>query len=66
MPEKNKTNDNCPQVGLCADCLHARRIESARGSEFYLCERSKDDARFAKYPTLPVVECPGYECVGFS
>jgi hypothetical protein len=26
-----------------------------------MCERAKVDARFAKYPRLPVLECPGYE-----
>jgi hypothetical protein len=48
------------RAGLCSRCLHARRIESARGSEFLLCERSATDPAFPKYPRLPVVECPGY------
>jgi hypothetical protein len=48
-------------VGLCADCRFMRRIESDRGSTFYLCERSATDARFPKYPRLPVVQCVGYE-----
>jgi hypothetical protein len=26
-----------------------------------MCERSKTDERFPKYPRLPVLECPGYE-----
>ena len=38
-----------------------RRIESDRGSIFYLCERSATDARFPKYPRLPVLQCVGYE-----
>jgi hypothetical protein len=25
-----------------------------------MCLRSKTDARFPKYPRLPVTECPGY------
>jgi hypothetical protein len=49
------------RVGLCADCLHARRVESARGSVFFLCRRSADDPSFPKYPRLPVIACPGYE-----
>jgi hypothetical protein len=49
------------RVGLCASCAHARLIESAKGSEFWLCERSKSDARFKKYPPLPVRACPGFE-----
>jgi hypothetical protein len=28
---------------------------------FWLCERSKSDARFTKYPPLPVLACMGYE-----
>jgi GrpB-like predicted nucleotidyltransferase (UPF0157 family) len=46
--------------GLCADCLHARRLESARGSVFILCNLSLSDSRFPKYPRLPVLSCSGY------
>jgi hypothetical protein len=49
------------QVGLCATCQHARRIESAKGSTFWLCRLAETDRRFAKYPPLPVVRCLGYE-----
>ena len=48
-------------VGLCADCRFMRLIESDRGSTFYLCERSATDAKFPKYPRLPVLRCVGYE-----
>lgn len=47
-------------AGLCADCIHARRIESERGSLFILCELSATDRRFAKYPRLPILQCDGY------
>jgi hypothetical protein len=50
-----------PIPGLCGDCLHARRIESDRGSVFLLCELSFVDDRFQKYPRLPVLSCRGYE-----
>ena len=50
-----------PRVGLCATCVHARRIESSKGSEFWLCERAKTDPRYRKYPPLPVLACPGHE-----
>jgi len=50
-----------PHAGLCPSCLHARRVVSARGSEFLLCARSQEDPRYAKYPRLPVTHCPGYE-----
>ncbi|MET0791871.1 MAG: hypothetical protein ABW061_10155 [Polyangiaceae bacterium] len=48
------------RVGLCATCRHARRIRSAKGSEFWLCEKSKSDPRFGKYPALPVRACLGF------
>ena len=47
-------------AGLCADCEHARRVESAHRSAFYLCQRSTFDATFPKYPHLPVIQCSGY------
>jgi hypothetical protein len=49
------------QIGLCADCHFMRRLESDRGSAFYLCGRSVSDPRFPKYPRLPVLQCEGYE-----
>jgi hypothetical protein len=47
--------------GLCATCAHARRVTSARGSTFVLCERSQSDPRYPKYPPLPVLRCDGHE-----
>jgi hypothetical protein len=49
------------RVGLCADCRFMRRMESDRGSIFFLCQRSATDPSFPKYPRLPVLECAGYE-----
>lgn len=49
------------EVGLCASCWFMRKMESDRGSVFYLCQRSTTDPRFPKYPRLPVVQCSGYE-----
>ena len=49
------------RVGLCAECLHARRVVSAKGSVFWRCDRSEWDSRFPKYPRLPVVRCEGFE-----
>jgi hypothetical protein len=46
--------------GLCESCDHQRIIESRRGSRFVLCELSRGDARFPRYPGLPVVSCAGY------
>jgi hypothetical protein len=48
-------------AGLCYGCRHSKRVEGKRESVYYLCERSLTDSRFAKYPRLPVLQCPGYE-----
>jgi hypothetical protein len=48
-------------VGLCATCVHARTTTTARGSTFYRCGRAESDARFVRYPRLPVVRCVGFE-----
>ena len=47
-------------VGLCATCGHARVVTNRRGSRFYRCSLSDTDARFRKYPRLPVLACSGY------
>ncbi len=49
-----------PKVGLCFDCVHARRVQTSRGSTFWMCEMSSVDARFPKYPALPGLRCRGY------
>ena len=51
-----------PAVGLCATCRHARRVATPR-STFWMCELSRTDPHFEKYPRLPVLACPGYEPV---
>src|SRR3990172_6758256 len=45
-------------AGLCATCTHARSVTSARGSVFLMCERSRTDARYPKYPRLPLLTSP--------
>jgi hypothetical protein len=50
-------------AGLCASCGHARRVTTPR-SEFLLCEKSRTDSSYARYPRLPVLSCPGYEPTG--
>lgn len=48
-------------AGLCDTCLHCKKSGSARGSVFHRCLRHDSDARYAKYPRLPVVRCSGHE-----
>ncbi|HLO36834.1 MAG TPA: hypothetical protein VK194_12155, partial [Candidatus Deferrimicrobium sp.] len=50
-----------PTAGLCASCRQARSIVSGRGSSFVLCQRSRTDARFPRYPPLPVRACVGHD-----
>jgi hypothetical protein len=47
-------------AGLCADCRNVKIMRSDRESVFYLCRLSFTDARFPKYPALPVLNCEGY------
>ena len=48
-------------AGLCSECRHARAVETRRGSRFVLCELSRTDTRFPRYPRLPVLGCAGFE-----
>jgi hypothetical protein len=48
-------------AGLCDRCAHQRIVKNTRGSRFSLCERSKTEPEFPRYPRLPVIECRGFE-----
>ena len=50
-----------PNFGLCDGCRHQRLVHNTRGSTFSLCERSRTDDRFPRYPRVPVLACPGHE-----
>jgi hypothetical protein len=50
-----------PPAGLCNLCVHQRVVRTGRGSVFSLCERSRSDPAFPKYPRLPVTACAGFE-----
>jgi hypothetical protein len=47
-------------IGLCSRCRHQKTIRSGRGSEFSMCLKYREDPRYAKYPPLPVLRCPGF------
>jgi hypothetical protein len=49
------------KAGLCDSCRHQKLIRNTRGSTFSMCERSKTDGRYPKYPRLPVKRCAGHE-----
>jgi len=46
---------------LCDSCVHQRIVKNTRGSSFSLCERSRTNAAFPRYPRLPVTHCRGHE-----
>jgi hypothetical protein len=48
------------QAGLCDSCSHQKLVRNTRGSVFSMCLRSQSDARYPKYPRLPVRRCAGY------
>ena len=48
-------------AGLCDSCRHQNLIDNTRVSLFSLCELSKTDPRFPKYPRVPVTACDGYD-----
>lgn len=50
-----------PPAGLCDRCRHQRLVPNTRGSVYSLCERSRTDPAYPRYPRLPVLKCPGFE-----
>lgn len=57
--ESRPPDSQAATIGLCARCVHARTVPSTR-AVYWLCEKSFTDARFPKYPRLPVLACAGF------
>jgi len=55
------SDDDRRRAGLCAECACAKRVPSANGPVYFLCERSATDPSYPKYPQLPVLRCAGYQ-----
>jgi hypothetical protein len=49
------------KAGLCDACVHQRIVRNTRGSVFSLCERSRTQPEYPRYPRVPVLECAGFE-----
>ena len=47
-------------AGLCDRCDWHRWLDNDRGSRFLRCGLSDTDPRFSRFPTLPVLVCPGF------
>jgi hypothetical protein len=45
---------------LCETCARMREIITPKGSRFLLCQLSRTDPAYPKYPPQPVVWCDGY------
>lgn len=45
---------------LCETCARVREVITPKGSRFLLCELSRTDPAFPKYPPQPVGRCAGY------
>ncbi|MET0559087.1 MAG: hypothetical protein ABW065_10510 [Solirubrobacterales bacterium] len=50
-----------PPTGLCDECRHQRLVPNTRGSVFSLCERSRSDPAYPRYPRIPVLSCLGFQ-----
>jgi hypothetical protein len=48
-------------AGLCDSCAFQRIVSNTRGSVFSLCNRSREDPSYPRYPRLPVLDCAGHE-----
>ncbi|MGH3444310.1 MAG: DUF1992 domain-containing protein [Nocardioidaceae bacterium] len=47
--------------GQCEACAHAKLNLTRRGTAYLRCLKAAEDARLARYPRLPVRDCPGFE-----
>jgi hypothetical protein len=60
MSADRGTREDVTAAGLCANCVHSKKIISDRGAVFWQCGLASTDPRFPKYPRLPVLQCSGY------
>jgi hypothetical protein len=49
------------EAGLCDSCVHQRLVRTTRDSVFSLCERSRTEDAYPRYPRTPVLACRGHE-----
>ena len=49
--------------GLCPGCRHMEPVRTPR-SVFLLCQLSRHDPNYERYPRQPVMTCPGFEPLG--
>jgi O-methyltransferase involved in polyketide biosynthesis len=66
MPERPSDDDGAWRrlgavPGLCGACSHAKLNQTRRGTAYLRCTRAEWDSALARYPRLPVTECPGFD-----
>jgi hypothetical protein len=52
------------RLGLCARCEFGRLFRSGHDVTFVSCERSRTDPDYPRFPTIPMVRCPGFQASG--
>ncbi len=60
-PPNSLENWNTMIGSLCETCAVMREVIAPKGSRFLLCQLSKSDPAYLKYPPQPVVRCDGYQ-----
>ena len=45
---------------LCDQCARMREVISGKGSRFLLCQLSRVNPHYPKYPNQPVLRCLGF------
>lgn len=47
------------RIGGCLDCAHSKTLKTKSGSAIFLCGRAETEPSYARYPALPLLDCPG-------
>ena len=47
-------------IGLCVNCIYCRKVKSDKIISYVMCNLSKLNSKYDKYPRLPVYKCHGY------
>lgn len=63
MDSSGQKPESKPKInpGLCGTCASMRDVVNENGHHYFLCNLSKMDVRYPKYPKLPMVNCDGYK-----
>jgi hypothetical protein len=59
-PSTDRLSQVRQSAGLCGSCRNAVLRTAHRGPVYLRCALAGIDARYSKYPRLPVIKCDGY------